>query len=303
MKRERVWWAAGFVVGLVLGMAMSLVYAWVLDPPPRSLATAATLNPQDREVYTVLVAAAYAVDGNLERAKHRLAAFGDADVGGMVVAMAERFIVLHRDVRDVQALARLADALGRTSAAVRPFIATPTPTLTPTPTSTHTPTAVPTSTRTPTQTRTPTITLTPTRTATPRDTSTPAPAPTPTRTPTPTVEMDRYRLLQSTAVCDRRADGLLRIYVRDAQGNGTPGVQLLVNWPGGSDTFYTGFKPDVDPGYADFQMQPGEVYQVELANAKGDMAQDVGKNLDTACPELSANAQPSWQIVFQLPGR
>ena len=295
MKHERLWWVFGFLVGLVVGMGMSLLYTWVLDPPALSLTTAASLTPHDREVYTVLVAAAYTSDGNLERARRRLAGLEDVDVAGTIVALAERYIAEGRDVRDVRVLARLSDALGHTSAVVRPFIATPTQTVTPT----ATPTPLPT--RTPTPTLTPTVTPTPTRTATPSRTPSPAPVPTLTPTPTPTVERDRFQVAQSTAVCDATTGGLLRIYVRDDEGQGVPGVQILVSWPGGEDRFFTGFKPDVDPGYADFKMQPGELYEVALVDAKSDSARAVGSNLDKACPDLPADTQPSWQIVFERP--
>ena len=279
----------------MIGMAMSLYYAWALDPQPLSLATAASLNQHDKDTYTVLVAAAYAADGDLERASRRLSGLDDASVAQTIVVLAERYLAEGHDVRDVRALARLADALGGTSAAVRPFIATPTATVTPTPTATALPTHTPTISPTPTSTRTPTRTASPTRTPTRPS------QPTSTPTPTPTVEADRFQIVQSTAVCDASVSGLLRIYVRDAKGKGVPGVQVLVSWPGGEDRFYTGFKPGVDPGYADFEMRVGELYEVVLVDVKVESARDVGAALDKACPDLAADIQPSWQIVFQRP--
>lgn len=79
-----------------------------------------------------------------------------------------------------------------------------------------------------------------------------------------------------------------------------PGVQILVNWPSGEDRFFTGFKPEVDPGYADFEMEPGEVYQVDLVDVESDSAQEVGADLADLCPDLPSDIQPSWQIVFQI---
>ena len=289
MKHERLWRVRGLLVGLLIGMSASLYYSWVLDPPAMGRTTAASLNPHDQEVYRVLVAAAYASDGNLDRARRRLAGLEDADGAATIVALAERYIAEGSDTRDVRVLARLADALGRTSSSVRPFIATLTPTETPT--ATHTPTATLIPTPTATSMRTRTMKPPPARTV----------APTLTRTPALTMEPQRFQMSQSTAVCDAGASGLLRVYVRDEKGKGMPGMQILVSWPGGEDRFYTGFKPDFDPGYADFEMQPGEVYEVALVDVKGDTARDVGINRDSACSELPPNTQPSWQIVFQLP--
>lgn len=293
MKDERLWWIGGVLVGLVTGMSLGLTYAWILDPPPLSLAAAASLNPRDREVYMVLVAAAYTADGNLDRAKERLARLEDADTAGAVVALAERRVSEGGDTRDVRVLASLADTLGSTSALVRPFIATPTTT----PTSTHTPTPTSTSTITPTSTRA----ATSTRITTPAHVATPTATRPAVPTPTFTVEAGRFRIAQSTAVCDSEVSGLLRVYVRDDAGHGMPGIRVQVSWPGGEDRFYTGFKPSLDPGYADFEMRPGEVYDVALVDVKGDVARNVGAQLDRACPGLPTDKQPSWQIVFELP--
>jgi len=300
---ERIWWMGGFLVGLVVGMSMSLFYTWVLDPPALTLASPSSLNPHDKEIYMVLCAAAYTADGDLGRAERRLAALQDAHIGDTLVALAERYIAEGHDVREVRALARLADALGHTSAAVRAFIATPTPTHTATPTATPLPTHTPTASPTPTYTVPATYTATPTRQ--PRSTSTPTKIPTPTLantltpTATPTVERDRFRVVQSTPLCDAQSDGMLRIYVRDTNGEGVPGVQIVVSWPEGEDHFYTGFKPAIDPGYADFEMQPGEVYEVHLVDKNSDVAHNVGDVTDQTCPDLPEGKRPSWQLVFR----
>jgi len=279
MGRDSVIWAGGIVLGLVIGVALSLVYTWVLDPPPLIDTKPAALNPSDQEVYMVLIAAAYAADGDLDRTKARLAELENPDIENSIVALAERYILEGKDARDIRVLARLSDALGGTSAAMRPFIATPT----------STPTLVPTATPYP-------PTLTPTQVV--RATPTPPATPTPRRTPTPD-RAETFGVAQSTALCDPSADGLLRVYVRDATGKGLAGVQVSVNWPGGEDRFYTGFKPQTDSGYADFEMESGEIYRVELVDVRGEVAQDIGANLADLCPDLPSGTQASWQVVFQ----
>jgi hypothetical protein len=275
MRDERIFWVGGFVAGFAIGLSLSLTYTWVLNPPPLTDTTPAALNPHDKEIYTVLTAASYAADGKLDRTKTRLAQLEDPNIENTIVALAERYINEGHDVRDVRALARLADALGKTSAAMRPFIATPTPTPPPTPTATPNP-------PTPTPTRVVRVT----------------PSPTPTVTPTP-ASADAFGVAQSTALCDPTTDGLLRVYVRDGTGKGIPGVQVLVSWPGGEDRFFTGFKPEVDPGYADFEMKSGEAYQVELVGVKSDVAREVATGPTGFCRDLPSDVQPSWQIVFQ----
>jgi hypothetical protein len=291
MKNDRFWWMGGFLAGLLVGLGLSLAYTWVLDPPPLTMTTPAALNPHDREVYTVLVAAAYAADGNLDQAEKRLARLEDPDIENVIVHLAERHIREGRDVRDVRALARLANGLGRTSAAVRPFIATPSPTSTPSPTATPRP---------PTPTRTATVTATSSPTSTPRRRRPTATA-TAIAEPSATPRLDVFRVVQSTALCDSKAEGLLRVYVRDGAGEPVSGVEVLVDWPGGEDRFFTGFKTDIDAGYADFGMRADEVYRVELVSVASEVAEDIGGNAEALCPDLPADAQLSWQVVFQLP--
>lgn len=71
-------------------------------------------------------------------------------------------------------------------------------------------------------------------------------------------------------------------------------------WSGGSDSFFTGFKPEIDPGYADFQMEPGELYQVKLLEAEstGEIP-EIRIDNDRLCPNLADDVYPSWQVVFQ----
>ena len=59
MRREGVLWVGGFLAGFVIGVSLGLVYTWVIDPPPVTATSPAALNPADKEIYTVLIAAAY----------------------------------------------------------------------------------------------------------------------------------------------------------------------------------------------------------------------------------------------------
>jgi hypothetical protein len=110
-----------------------------------------------------------------------------------------------------------------------------------------------------------------------------------------------FGVAQSVILCeDTTIGGLLRIYVRDRLGKGVPGVEIAVSWATGKDTFFTGFKPDIDPGYADFQMEPGRIYQIELISVEtDDETSEINIDNDTLCPNLPDGVDPSWQIVFQ----
>jgi hypothetical protein len=42
------------------------------------------------------------------------------------------------------------------------------------------------------------------------------------------------------------------------------GAEIIVTWSQGEDHFFTGFKPELGDGYADFIMQPDTVYSVRV---------------------------------------
>jgi hypothetical protein len=304
------WWIGGFLVGFIMGLTMSLTYGWVLDPHPLPVGPA-ELTPADKEVYIRLVAAAFFHGANEERAYNRVEKLADEDFQTTLINLTERYIDENRDVRDIRALVKLAGLVGQPSAKMVVFLPTPTPTITPTPTVTPTPsprptdtvTPVPTDTLTPTPrpTRTATPTVSPTDTPTPSPTMTPTPSSTPSPSPTPTFGPDSpFGLAASEVVCDRASGGLLRLIIRDRLGKGISGAEIRISWPGGRDTVFTGFKPDIDPGYADFQMEPDETYQVELIGlaSRGQTA-EIATRDRTLCPQLPEAVEPSWQVVFQ----
>jgi len=82
------------------------------------------------------------------------------------------------------------------------------------------------------------------------------------------------------------------VYVQDAEGSGIPNVELKISGPQGDDLFYTGLKPGVDVGYADFALlAPGE-YDVEVREGSGQIARVMAR----PCRRGSHRA---WRVVFQ----
>ena len=244
----------------------------------------------------VMVSAAYALDGDLEKAEARLAKLGVDEVGQVVADLASRYISIGAGLVDIRNLVQLADALGSSDRTMLDYIATPTPT--PTSTVTNTPTWTPTSTSTatPTPTATPTLTDTPTSppptpTFTPQPpTATPTPRP---PTPTPLPPTATPLLQQSSAPvaaaaptaippasppagvdfkvtrddivpieengCHATGGHYIWIKVVDINGRPLDGIVVkVIN--GGEELLITG--KDKPPGKADFAMYGG--YQVEV---------------------------------------
>lgn len=73
-----------------------------------------------------------------------------------------------------------------------------------------------------------------------------------------------------------------------------PNVELIVRWDGGDDRFFTGLKPDIGAGYADFAMEKGKTYQVVVVGMESDVAQGIVADL------CEGDHLASWELVFQL---
>jgi hypothetical protein len=50
----------------------------------------------------------------------------------------------------------------------------------------------------------------------------------------------------------------------DARRKQVAGVQIIVTWDKGENRFFTGFKPEIGDGYADFIMQADTVYNIRI---------------------------------------
>lgn len=269
--------AAGlFLFGLIVGLAGALYYAWVVAPVVYTDASPSRLSERYKTAYIHLISQSYAADGDWARAEARLAALDDEALTERLDAQLDSYLREQRPAREIENLARLAQQAGATGAAVALFAPelvalpteTPTPAIPPTPTATGTPTAVPTATSAPT--------------------ATPSPTSAPTSTPQPV-----YRLLSQERVCEGgTAVDRIEVITLDALLNQLPGAEVWVTWEGGSDRFFTGFKPDLGAGYGDFRMAPGISYAIALADGSPEIS---GLRLE-ACPD---GADGGWRLTFQ----
>jgi hypothetical protein len=300
------------LVALAAGIGAGLLVSWVLWPVEYVDVAPHSLMPAHRQEYIVLIGMSYAYDRDLGLAQARLAALGDlAVIGPEVVMLAEKHAV--QGVRDeqVRALAMLALALGFRRAALAAYLpemalaATWTPL--PTSTSTPSPTDVPTATPTPTTAPSPTPSSTPTR---PGGEQTPTATPARTPTPTPTTNSPpagpRFQVIERRRTCEPPG-GQLMVMVLDEAGQPRPNVELLVRWEDGgggrgtsggqeaSDRFFTGLKPEIGMGYADFAMEGGQTYELVVVGTESDVAQGL---VADACTDGGYLA--SWYVVFQL---
>jgi hypothetical protein len=279
------------LIGLALGMALGLGYAWGLNPVQFYDTEPVDLRPEHKETWLLLVASAYRQEGDLDRATARLAGLKDPRVGRTLAAFTERYIEAGKPAVQVRALASLADALGARTDNMLIYLATPEPTsfftATPEP---FTPTATP-APATPTP-----VPATATATPTGTPTGTPTPYPTATRYPTPTGPPP-YTLESRQRLCEAgQGSPRVEIFVQTREGAGLAGVELWITWTGGADRFLTGLKPEVGLGYADFDLQPDVVYALAVGEP---MAWLTGDLSATRCRPGDENSPlSSWRLTI-----
>ncbi len=111
MRDERGYWylLTGFVIGIVLG----LVYAWLISPQQYKDTSPASLQPEFKDQYRTMIAAAFVATGNLPRAEARLQLLDDQDVVRTLTEQAQLTLAEGSSPRQAQALGLLAVALGQ----------------------------------------------------------------------------------------------------------------------------------------------------------------------------------------------
>ncbi len=298
MNEDRGPWY--LVTGLVIGVVLGLVYSLRIDPVVFESTAPISLRADAKDRYRSLIAAAYAANGNLVEAQARLNLLGDQDTARTVALQAQRALAENRPELEARALGLLAVALGQASTS--PSQAAPTLTISSstifTPTLTIPASPPPgTAAQTPSPRRTPTTSPTTSPTSilnTPNPTITPLP----TRTATPTKGAP-FVLQDSRPVCDARlGQPLIMVEAYDAAGQPVPGAEVIVQWEGNEDHFFTGLKPEMGLGYADFGMTPGVTYSLHLAEG----GQPVPNLTSNECGTSSGDRfWGSWRLVFVQP--
>ncbi len=261
LRRERAARAPWYLLtGFLLGLAAGLVFTVWFWPVPYDFALLSDLNETARDEYRLIIAHAYRASGDSGRAYQRLGLLKDSDPAGVIAAQAQRSLGT-RNETDSEALALLAAGLDPANR-VEPsntddLSLTPVPTLQPE--TTNTPQGI--VQELPTQ-----ETLVP---GTIYPTIPPLNIPSaeiPRATPTmfPTISAP-YILKDRQVDCGKNSrPGLLQIWVENAAGLAMPGVRIQINWKDGEETFFTGLKPDLNNGYADYEMTAGTSYSLRV---------------------------------------
>jgi hypothetical protein len=247
---------------LAAGMAGGLLYAWMLDPINSYESEPDALRTEDKYVYLALIGDLYVAEGDVARAEARLATVGVEADGPVLAGLIADYLDGGGRPEEVRNLARLAEALGASGGVLNVFALQPI------------------------SSPEPTETVAPEEVASPTAALSPTPAPT-------------FLLTEQTAVCaEPGLPGQIRVWVRDVEGNGLPGVEIVVSWNTGQDRFFTGLRPEQGKGYADFEMTPQVAYDVALAGFRGETAEGVSSDLlPGICP--TDTLALDWRLGFQ----
>jgi len=303
IRRRRLNLALLGVLALALGLGLGLLYTWVISPVQYIDTAPNSLRAADQADYIQLAARAYSVDGDLGRARTRLALLGLRDPAQGVAAQAQR-AAAGGDQAGQQALAALAAAISGTPTATPTAPAGTAGSATDLTGSPESSTGTDSAAVTASATVTPSPSASPTPTETPRPTDTVVPSITPqllpTRTATPT-ELAAFVFVGQQQVCDPRlTQPLIQVVTEDAQGNQIAGVEVVVTWDNGFDHFFTGLKPELGAGYGDFTMSSGVVYSVHLAQSPGVSIEGLSSE---SCSAPGGQPYPgSILLIFKQPG-
>lgn len=285
IKNRGPWY---LLTGLVIGVVIGLLYAWTVQPVQYTNTTPASLRPNFKDQYRSLIALAYLTNSDMVRAKARLELLKDEDAYRALAEQAQRTLAEGGFLQEARALGLLAASLGQGSATVDPNSqssqATPSDE-TESPASSGTPA---------TPSLTPSPTATSQLTKTPGDTFAPLPTHTPTLTPGAP-----FVLLSRDLVCDPNLEeALIQVLARDAADQPVPGVEVVVNWEGGENHFFTGLIPELGLGYADFSMTAGTTYTLRLAEG----GEPITGLTPSECESGGGKRYwGSWRLIFSQP--
>jgi hypothetical protein len=259
------------LTGLLIGIGIGIGVAWGMPQAQPVDTSPASLRYDFKDEYRYMIAAAYTVSGDLGRAQARLATLKESDPLQSLREQAQRMLAQNSSIERVRILANLSEAIqSQPQATPSPeggadSTVAASPLDEPTPTS-ELPTAIP----TPEPSEDPSLPrLTSTPTDTPFPTLPPLPTATlrPTRTATPTPGAP-FTLVSQSTVCDPKQPGLLKVNLQNALGQPAPGQELVITWFGGEEHFFTGFKNEISPGYADFTLASGIEYALSLSDGR-----------------------------------
>jgi hypothetical protein len=281
----------GIILGLLLGIGGGLFFTWNIAPIQEFDTEPWQLRADVKDQYVVAIALSYASDDDLGKAINRLVGLqlpGDPIQGVADTACrlaTSGYVNSSSGLNAVRSMMRLyqlqgragcADSLisaedGQPDAVVTIELPTPTVTLTPPPSKTPTPEAA-------------------------------FPTPTSVLVVVPTVPpQNDFTLIGVSTNCGAAISGLITVEVYDSDGStAIPGAEVRARWDTGESRFFTGLKPEQSPAYADFEMETGKDYLIDMPGHADPIQQPLSAVPCTA--PTGERAIISYRVVFRAVG-
>lgn len=278
----------GLILGILLGAGGGIYYAWNLAPVEEVNISPEQLRETDRNHYLVAIMMNYAYDGNLNRTIQELVTLdlpGNDPIQAVAVIACDLartgYVDSNGGLNAVRSMMAFYQGQGKAGCAdeLLPAIdlqptreirgVLPTPTLRPP------------------------ASKTPTPPGTIQATDTPLPAPQSTDAPQRDFELVSLRQM----ICSEEIAGVIEVRVVDFNSQEIPGQPIRVRWSGGQSNFVTGLKPERGQGYADFDMQPGIAYTIEMPGLSDPTSSPI--LADECITENGETSVKSWEVIFQ----
>ncbi len=288
-RPRRIFSIPAILIGLILGISAGLFFTWTLAPVQEFDTEPWQLNAAAKDQYVVAIALSYAHDNDLGTALNRIV--GLQLSGDPIQAVADAacrlattgYVNSSGGLHAVRSMMRLYQPQGRSGCAdtlislddsqggvvVTIEMPTPTQTLTPPPSKTPTPAAA-------------------------------FPTPTPVLVIVPTVppQNDFELISVKPLTCSSDQSGLITVEVYDSDGaTGLPGKEIRARWDTGESRFFTGLKPEKGPAYADFRMDAGKDYIVDMPGHADPLPQPLSGSPCTT--DTGERAIISYRVIFR----
>jgi hypothetical protein len=122
MMKGRVRNILWIALGLLFGVGLGLFLGWVAWPTEFTEADPTILEENYQRDYTVMIAAAYSLDGDLPAARRRLAALGKEDSAAWLLDQVVAHILENQNETEIRQLVLLARDMGLSSPAMTPYL-------------------------------------------------------------------------------------------------------------------------------------------------------------------------------------
>ena len=106
-------------------------------------------------------------------------------------------------------------------------------------------------------------------------------------------------MAEKELLCQPERRPHIAVVIQDEDGAGVPGVEVWLTWPGGADRAVTGLKPQIGPGYADFDVKEGIGYAIGVGELGLPLVSDL--ELGSCVGDEGERFIGSWRLVISPP--